>query len=133
MLIRYIKKIALTGEGFSYDYGQLLEQIDYYAVTFIKNPGKKVRFTISPDNIVLNSDIIKNVSTQNQIKGKVKKIINKKNSYFITMDCGIDLVAKVTKAAINKMNIKVGNIIYCMIKANAVEVVHIYDNRKNMN
>ena len=42
MLIRYIKKIALTGEGFSYDYGQLLEQIDYYAVTFIKNPGKKV-------------------------------------------------------------------------------------------
>lgn len=96
-------------------------------------PGKKVRFTISPDNIVLNSDIIKNVSTQNQIKGKVKKIINKKNSYFITMDCGIDLVAKVTKAAINKMNIKVGNIIYCMIKANAVEVVHIYDNRKNMN
>jgi molybdate transport system ATP-binding protein len=96
-------------------------------------PGKKVRFTVSPDNLVLNTDITNNTSMQNRIKGKVKKITNQNNSYYVTVDCGIDLVAKVTKAAVNKMNIRVGNIIYCMIKANAVEVIHIYDSRKNMN
>lgn len=42
MLIRNIKKTALVGEGFSYDYEQLLEQIDYYAFKFIKNSGGKV-------------------------------------------------------------------------------------------
>ena len=42
MLIRNIKKTALVGEGFSYDYEQLLEQIDYYAVKIIKNSGRKV-------------------------------------------------------------------------------------------
>ena len=96
-------------------------------------PGNKVRFTISPDNIVLNSNIGYNISTQNQIKGKVKKITSSNNSYFIIVDCGIDLAVKVTKAAINKMNIRIGNIIYCMIKANAIDVVHVYDNKRNMN
>jgi long-chain acyl-CoA synthetase len=42
MLIRNLKKTALVGEGFSFDYHQLLEQIDYYAVKFIRNRGQKI-------------------------------------------------------------------------------------------
>ncbi len=42
MLIRNSNKTALVGEGFSYSYDQLLEQIDYYAVKIIRKYGQKV-------------------------------------------------------------------------------------------
>jgi len=42
MLIRNLNKTALVGEGFSFDYQQLLEQIDYYTVKYINKQGKKV-------------------------------------------------------------------------------------------
>jgi hypothetical protein len=42
ILISNFEKTGLVGEDFSLDYSQLLEQIDYYTVKYIKNLGLKV-------------------------------------------------------------------------------------------
>lgn len=88
--------------------------------------GSKVRLGIYPDDVVLNSEAITNTSIQNQLKGTVSKIEYKDHSYFVSVDCGIVIVAEVTKSAIDKMDISIGKIIYCLVKAKAIEIIHIY-------
>ncbi len=90
--------------------------------------GKKVRLCIYPDDIALTCEPVKNISIQNQLKGTVRKISFKENSYFVTVNCGIDIVAEVTKSAIEKIGIQPGKSIYCLIKAKAIEIIYIYEN-----
>ncbi len=88
--------------------------------------GRKVRLCIYPDDIALNGEPIENTSIQNQLKGIVSKIRYKDNSCFVTVDCGVDLVAEVTDSSVKKMQIEIGRPVYCLIKAKAIEVIHIF-------
>jgi molybdate transport system ATP-binding protein len=90
----------------------------------------KVRFCIYPENIALNNQRIKHTSVQNQIKGIVSHVRYTEKSCFVSVDCGIVLVAEITRASLKKLDIQVGEPIYCMIKAKAIEVLHIYSTKQ---
>ncbi len=90
----------------------------------------KVRFCIYPENIALNNQRIKYTSVQNQVKGRVKHIRHTDKSCFVTVDCGIELVAEITRVSLKKLDIQAGATIYCMIKARAIEVLHIYSTKQ---
>lgn len=91
--------------------------------------GETVRFAICSSDIVLTLEDVKYTSIQNHIKGEVKRVSCKDDSCYVTVDCGIDLVAELSKASVSKMNITEGMELYCLIKAKAVDLVHVYKTR----
>ena len=88
------------------------------------NRGDSVRLAIRPDDIALSTSSVEHISIQNQIRGKVVKIIKTGQSCFCIVDCGVNLIAEVTDKAITDMEISTGKIVYCLVKAKAVEVIY---------
>ncbi len=91
----------------------------------LKN-GDKIRFAIRPDDIALSTNKIENISIQNQLRGIVSDIIKTKESTFCVVDCGFDLIVELTDAAIKNLSIETGNEIFCLIKAKAIEIIHVF-------
>lgn len=87
---------------------------------------QKVRLCISPDDIALSSEALSGTSIQNQIKGKVVKLFEIGRSVFVTIDCGFTLIAEISIAAYTQLQLEYGKEIYCLIKAKAIEVVHVF-------
>lgn len=87
----------------------------------------KIRIAIRPDDIALSKHSIQEISIQNQIKGIVKRIIETKKSTFCVVDCGIELVVEITLASLNRLNIRENDEVFCLIKAKAIEVIHIFE------
>lgn len=97
---------------------------------YFDNPklhGSRVKIAISPDDIALSNEACVNISMQNQVRGTVRRILHMNNSFYVTVDCGIDLIAEITPRALYQLNIQLGNEIVCLFKAKAVEIIHIYD------
>ncbi len=87
----------------------------------------RVRFCILPEDVALSNHEIEQTSIQNQLKGRVTAIKIRDNAAFVTIHCGIQLVAVVTKYSLNKMQIQIGSVVYCLVKSKAIEVVHLYE------
>jgi molybdate transport system ATP-binding protein len=92
--------------------------------------GKKVRLCVFPDDIALSREKLQRTSIQNQIAGKVVKIKESAGSCYVTVDCGVPLVAEITPTSREQMAIEAGQTLYCLIKAKAIELVHIYDRQE---
>ena len=109
--------------------GSMLLKTNSDWFTGIDMEVKFVRFCIFPDDIALVNSPIEGTSFQNQLKGEVRKIRIKNNAAYITIQCGLDLVAEVTPNAVEQMDLYVGKTIYCLIKAKAIEVIHVFKNK----
>ncbi len=92
-------------------------------------PGTRVRLCIYPDEIALTAKPVCTSSIQNQLQGRIEKLFCQGQSCFVTLECGFPLVAEITPAAGNSMNLKLGDTIYALIKAKAIHVLHVYDGR----
>jgi molybdate transport system ATP-binding protein len=91
------------------------------------NKDTKIRMAIRPDDIALSKNAISLISIQNQIKGFVKQVIETDKSTFCIVDCGIELVVEITKAALQYLNMKENDEVYCLIKAKAIEIIHVFE------
>lgn len=89
-------------------------------------PETQIRMAIRPDDIALCKNELSDISIQNQIQGIVKKIIETDQSTFCIVDCGVELVVEITMAALKKLNIKEGDKVFSLIKAKAIEIIHVY-------
>jgi len=88
---------------------------------------KKVRFLINSDDIGLTDSFLEKTSIQNQLPGRVKKIDCSRNTCYVTIDVGIDLIAEITNASAQTMDLRHGSLVICLIKSKAVNLVHVYD------
>ena len=88
--------------------------------------GKTVRLCIFPDDIALSKRPISDISIQNQLNGKITGLKEHRSACFVFIDCGIPLTAEITLQSQKEMQLSVGKEIFCLIKAKAVEVVHVY-------
>ena len=88
--------------------------------------NQKIRLCISPDDIALSINALPGTSIQNQIKGKIIKLFETGKSVFVTIDCGFCLVAEISTAAYEQLKLKYDKEVYCLIKAKAIEVVHVF-------
>lgn len=88
--------------------------------------GQRIRLCLHPDDIALANNRVEGVSIQNQLKGRITQIISSRGSHYVTVDCGFVLVAEVTQAAVKTLQLELGQTVYCLIKAKAIEVVHSY-------
>ncbi|MBN2803902.1 MAG: molybdenum ABC transporter ATP-binding protein [Deltaproteobacteria bacterium] len=89
--------------------------------------GSLVKIAIAPDDIALSKDICANISIQNQLKGVVTNILHMNDSFYVTIDCGVDLISEITPGALYNLDVKIGIEFYCLFKAKAVEIIHIYE------
>lgn len=89
--------------------------------------GTRVRFGLAPDEIALSTSPIPHSSIQNQVQGRIEKILCHKQSCYVTVNCGFPLVAEITTAAGKSMPLQPGAKVYALIKAKALHVLHVYD------
>lgn len=88
------------------------------------NKGSLVRFAIRPDDISLSKTRIHEISIQNQLRGRIQSIIETENSIYCVVNVGVDLVVEITEASLHNLQLKKASEVYCLIKANSIEVIH---------
>jgi molybdate transport system ATP-binding protein len=81
-----------------------------------------VHVVLRPEDITLASHKIRDISMQNQLEGKIEKLIATKNKVFCVVDCGFKLISEVSLATQQKMKLEVGKSIWCLFKAAAVKL-----------
>lgn len=91
--------------------------------------GRKVRFAINVDDVVLSSQYPKNISIRNIFQGEVVDIIKKSDNFYdICINIGKDIWSRISQGAYNDLQISMGRKIYVMVKSAAVsdslKVVH---------
>jgi molybdopterin-binding protein len=64
------------------------------------------------------------ISARNVLKGKVRKIIPGaiNSEVIIELDSGVEVVSVITKESVESLELKVGKIVYAVIKASNVMV-----------
>jgi molybdate transport system ATP-binding protein len=87
---------------------------------FLEN--NRVNVVLRPEDITLASHKISDISIQNQLEGKIEKLITTKNKVLCVVDCGFKLISEVSLATKQKMKLEEGKGIWCLFKAAAVKL-----------
>lgn len=84
------------------------------------NSGLKV--LIKPENIALSKEFIPQISLRNQIPGIIKKIFYKDGLAFCVVDIGERIIVEITEASQENMNLKSGELVFCLFKSAALKI-----------
>ena len=87
----------------------------------------RIQLSLRPIDIALSIEQHDGISIQNQLKGAVKQIIYNTEGIFCVVDCGFELFVEISQGIINSLYLHEGQEIYCQIKANDFDVVHVFD------
>jgi len=94
---------------------------------------QQLNVVLRPEDVTLALHEIKDISIQNQIEGTIERLIITENKVLCVIDHGFKLIAEVTLATKEKMNLKEGNKIWSLFKAAAVKMnVHGIGNSKEL-
>ncbi|MBI9053147.1 MAG: molybdenum ABC transporter ATP-binding protein [Bacteroidales bacterium] len=88
----------------------------------------KIQLSLRPIDVALSLEKHQGISVQNQLKGTVKQIIKNTEGIFCVVDCGFELFVEISQGIINTLFLHEGQSIYCQIKANDFDVVHVFEN-----
>jgi molybdate transport system ATP-binding protein len=81
-----------------------------------------INIFLRPEDITLALHKIEDISIQNQIEGQIKKLVVTDNKVLCIIDHGFKLIAEVTLATKEKMNLHEGAKIWSLFKAAAVKM-----------
>ncbi|MFC2104393.1 molybdenum ABC transporter ATP-binding protein [Bacteroidota bacterium] len=93
--------------------------------------GTRIQLSLRPIDIALSIEKQEGTSIQNQLKGTVKQIIHNTEGIFGVVDCGFELFVEISQGIINNLYLHEGQEIFCQIKANDFDVVHVFDHIEN--
>lgn len=94
----------------------VLEAISAY------NIGVEVFVCIRPEDVIIHTQAQEG-SCRNQFKAKVIKLESWMLQYKLTLNCGFNLVAFVTKQSIENLNLKAGKDVLVAFKATAIHLI----------
>jgi len=77
--------------------------------------------SLDPSEVIISREPLRS-SARNQLKSTVKSSVTEGGLYKVTLDCGVPLVAAITKASWDEMGLKQGETVYAVFKASAVRV-----------
>ncbi|MCK5104690.1 MAG: molybdenum ABC transporter ATP-binding protein [Cyclobacteriaceae bacterium] len=83
---------------------------------------KQVTIFLRPEDVTLALHRIEDISIQNQIEGKIEKLITTDNKVLCVIDHGFKLIAEVTLATKQKMKLEEGAKIWSLFKAAAIKM-----------
>ncbi|MEM6806691.1 MAG: molybdenum ABC transporter ATP-binding protein, partial [Bacteroidota bacterium] len=84
--------------------------------------GQKIKIFIHANDIALSHEKLPQLSIQNQIKGRVKDLIQRDATWLCIIDAGFKLVVEITAESQKRMDIQTGNEIWCLFKSVAIDV-----------
>lgn len=84
---------------------------------------KEITISIKPDSISLALHPVTDISMQNQLPGKIMRIIKQENRCYCVVNCGIILLVEVTLRSLHELKLEIGKEIYCIFKAISVKVI----------
>lgn len=82
--------------------------------------NSQCQISIRAKDIALADRFIDGISIQNQIKGRICVLIPSGDSVIVQIDCGCILLAEITLGAYQVMQLREGQIVYCLIKTHAI-------------
>lgn len=84
------------------------------------NSCASVRIFLNADDISLSLQRVDQVTTQNQLPGKVMKLISRNNAIVCLVDVGFPLMVEITKDSQKRLNIEVDTFLWCLFKSVAI-------------
>lgn len=96
----------------------IVDQVKIEVVTDLIGPALA---SLNPTEIIISREPFHS-SARNQLKSIVNSHISEGGLYKVTLDCGVPLVAAITKASWDEMGLKPGEPVYAVFKASAVRV-----------
>lgn len=79
-----------------------------------------VRVFIHADDISLSLHQVEQITTQNQLPGKVIQLIPRSNAMICLVDVGFPLMVEITQESQQRLNIAVGTPLWCLFKSVAI-------------
>jgi molybdate transport system ATP-binding protein len=87
-------------------------------------PGDKVKLCIDSDDIFISLMPLYDTSVQNQVNGVISAIIEKENYVYCLVNCGFEILIKISFTSLNKLGLKPNLNIYCMFKSASLKIIH---------
>lgn len=85
--------------------------------------GESIFVSIRPNEIALSRNYLEGISIQNQIKGRICALIKTPDYVTVQVDCGKTLLAVISPRALKDMDLREGDTVYCLVKAQAFSYV----------
>lgn len=82
-----------------------------------------VRVILRPEDISLSTQLVESITIQNQVKGVIESVFEHEGRSLCLINIGVPLLAEITLLAHEKLQIKVGDNIYCLFKSRSIVVV----------
>lgn len=81
----------------------------------------EVTISLRGSDVALALDQIKNISIRNQLRGKIETIYPHQNHLVCIVDCGINIVTRLTSESGRKLDLSPGKEVWCLFKSLAIE------------
>jgi molybdate transport system ATP-binding protein len=89
-----------------------------------ENAGSDACFlSLRPEDIALVRETVSGISIQNQVRGRIVRLMQSRHKALCLVDVGIDLLVEVTPHAIHELTLTEGEHITCLFKAQALRVL----------
>ena len=83
--------------------------------------GKMVNVSVRAAQIALSRQRVEGITIQNQLPGKIMRLIPRRHGALVEIDAGVTLVAEVNGKTVEDLRLRVGDEVYCLIKAQSLE------------
>lgn len=87
--------------------------------------GQTYHVGLRSQDIALSTQLLKGVSIQNQLKGRVCAVIPRLDKVLIQVDAGTTLTGEITLRAFANLNIHENDTIYCLIKTHSFQFLSV--------
>lgn len=88
-------------------------------------PDDQLIFSIPPQNISLSFERVDAISTRDQLQGEITSIKEMGKKVFCQVDIGFPLLVEITRQSLEKMDLKVGMLLYCLFKSSSIKILSI--------
>ncbi len=86
-------------------------------------PGEEVKVFIRADDIALSREKLSGLTIQNQLKGRISDIIERDSVRLVLVDVGFPLLVEITSESVKRMEMCIGQTVYCLFKSVAIDLV----------
>lgn len=87
-------------------------------------PGGEIHAMLRPEDIALAGSSLTGVSIQNQIEGRVVRLIHTPDRDVCVVDIGIPLLAEISSQGARTLGLAAGNPVWCLFKSSALQYLN---------
>jgi molybdate transport system ATP-binding protein len=83
--------------------------------------GQTVTVSVSATQVALSRQRVEGITIQNQLAGRILRIIPRRRSALVEIDAGVKVVAEVNGKTVDDLRLRAGEAVYCLIKAQSLQ------------